>query len=53
MFKLCVLFDTTQDSCRNSNLRLMTKARGYKVVGQERDPEVTSHASGSAKNVKE
>jgi hypothetical protein len=37
----------------NPNLGLVTKARGYKVPGQEKDPGVTSHAPGSAKNVRE
>ncbi len=36
-------------NCRNPNLGLTTKARGYKVSGQEKDPGVTSHAPGSAK----
>jgi hypothetical protein len=39
--------------CRNPSLGLATKARGCKVVGQEKDPKVTSHAFGSAKNVRE
>jgi hypothetical protein len=39
--------------CYNPSLGLTTKARGYKVVGQEEDPEVTSLAPGSAKGVRE
>jgi hypothetical protein len=39
--------------CRNPSLGLATKARGYKVAGQEGDPEVTSHAPRSAKSVRE
>jgi hypothetical protein len=35
--------------CRNPNLGLATKARGYKVAGQEKDPGITSHASENAK----
>jgi hypothetical protein len=31
----------------------MTKARGCKVAGQEKDPGVTSHAPGNAKSVRE
>jgi hypothetical protein len=38
--------------CRNPSLGLATKAKGYKVAGQEGDPGVTSHAPGSAKSVK-
>ncbi len=38
---------------RNPSLRLVTKARGCKVEGQKGDPEVTSHAPGSAKSVRE
>ncbi len=33
-------------NCRNPSLGLATKARGCKVVGQEGDPGVTSHAPG-------
>jgi hypothetical protein len=40
-------------NCHNLNLGLATKARCGKVVGQEGDPGVTSHAPGSAKSVKE
>jgi hypothetical protein len=36
-------------NCRNLSLGLTTKARGCKVAGQEKDPEVTSHAPRSAK----
>jgi hypothetical protein len=39
--------------CRNSSLRLVTKAKGYKVADQEGDPGVTSHAPGSGKSVRE
>jgi hypothetical protein len=39
--------------CCNPKLGLTTKARGCKVAGQEGDPEVTSHAPGRAKSVKE
>jgi hypothetical protein len=39
--------------CCNPSLGFVTKARGCKVAGQEEDPGVTSHAPGSAKNVKE
>ncbi len=35
--------------CRNLSLGLVIKARGCKVAGQEKDPGVTSHALGSAK----
>ncbi len=34
-------------SCRNLSLRLMTKARACKGVGQEGSSQVTSHAPGS------
>jgi hypothetical protein len=34
---------------RNPNLGFATKVRGCKVTSQERDPRVTSHAPGSAK----
>jgi hypothetical protein len=39
--------------CCKPNLGLATKIRGCKVVGQERNPRVTSHAPRSAKSVKE
>jgi hypothetical protein len=39
--------------CLNPNLGLTTKARGCKVVGQEKDLGVTSHAPKSAKSVRE
>jgi hypothetical protein len=45
--------DEIQHLCRNPSLGLATKARGYKVAGQEGDPGVTSHAPGSAKSVRE
>ncbi len=35
--------------CRNLSLGLATKARGCKVANQEKDPGVTSHALGNAK----
>jgi hypothetical protein len=35
--------------CRNPSLGLATKARGCKVVGQEKSPGPMSHAPGSAK----
>ncbi len=43
----------TRLECRNPNLGLETKARGYKVASQEGDRGVTSHALGSAKCVRE
>jgi hypothetical protein len=45
---------TCQDGChcRNPNLGFATKARGCKVASQEGDLGVTSHAPGSAKNVR-
>jgi hypothetical protein len=36
--------------CRNLNFGLMTKARGYKVVGQEGSLGVMPHAPGSARD---
>ncbi len=39
--------------CRNPRLGLVTKAMGCKVLGQEGDPIVTSHAPESAKSVRE
>ncbi len=39
--------------CRNPSFGLVTKARDCKVVGQEGDPGVTSHAPESAKGVRE
>jgi hypothetical protein len=39
--------------CRNPSLGLTIKTRGCKVVGQEEDSKVTSHASGNAKSVRE
>ncbi len=39
--------------CCNPSFRLATKARGCKVMGQEGDSRVTSHAPKSAKNVRE
>jgi hypothetical protein len=38
-----------QNSCRNPRLRLTTKTRACKNVGQEGSPRVTFHAPGSAK----
>jgi hypothetical protein len=35
--------------CRNPSLRLATKVRAYKVVGQEGSPRVTPHAFGSVR----
>ncbi len=40
-------------SCHNPSLGLATKAKGWKVAGQEGDLGVTSHALGSAKSVRE
>jgi hypothetical protein len=40
------------NTCRNPNLGLVTKARGCKGAGQERDLRVTSHTPGSAKSVR-
>ncbi len=40
---------TFYHQCRNPSLGLMTKARGCKVAGQEKDPRVTSYAPRSAK----
>jgi hypothetical protein len=37
----------------NPSLGLMTEVRGCKVVSQEEDPGVTSHALGSAKSARE
>jgi hypothetical protein len=34
---------------RNPSLWFATKARAYKVVGQEGNPKVASHAPGSVK----
>jgi hypothetical protein len=42
-----------ETECYNPSLRFATKARGCKVVGQEGDPGVTSHAPGNAKSVRE
>jgi hypothetical protein len=39
--------------CRNPSFGLATKAKDCKVVGQERDPGVISHALGSEKSVRE
>jgi hypothetical protein len=38
--------------CHNPSLGLMTKARGYKVAGQEGGSRVTSHAPENAKSAK-
>jgi len=35
--------------CRNPSLGLTTKAKGYRVVGQEGSPRVMPHALGSAR----
>jgi hypothetical protein len=35
---------------RNLSLRLATKVRACKVVGQEGSPKVTPHAPGSVRN---
>ncbi len=40
-------------SCRNPSLGFMTKVRGCKVAGQEKDLGVISHAPESAKSVRE
>jgi hypothetical protein len=40
-------------SCRNPNLKLVAKATGCKVAGQEKDLGVTSHAHRSVKSVRE
>ncbi len=45
-FKIMMNF---QD-CRNPSLRLTTKARGCKVVGQEGSPGVMPHAPKSVRN---
>jgi hypothetical protein len=39
--------------CCNPSLGLATEAKGCKVVGQDKDPRVTSHALGNAKSVRE
>jgi hypothetical protein len=39
--------------CCNPSLGLATKARGCKVVSQEKDLGVISHVPGSAKSVRE
>ncbi len=39
--------------CRNSSLGLATKTRGCKAMGQMGDLEVTLHAPGNAKSVRE
>ncbi len=44
---------TRGEACRNLNLGLVTKTRGFKVAGQEKDLGVTSHAPKSAKSVRE
>ncbi len=36
-------------SCRNFSLRLVTKAKGCKVAGQEGNPRVMAHAPVSAR----
>jgi hypothetical protein len=49
----CLQLGLTFESCRNPSLGLATKARCDKVVDQEGDPRVTSHAPESAKSVRE
>jgi hypothetical protein len=39
----------TRGECYNPKLGLATKAKAYKVDGQEKDPKVKSHAPESAK----
>jgi len=39
----------TNSLCRNPSLGLATKAKGCKVVGQERSPGIMSHAPGNAR----
>jgi hypothetical protein len=39
--------------CHNLSFGLATKVRGWKVMGQEEDSGVTSHAPASAKSVRE
>ncbi len=36
--------------CHNPNLKLVTKARGYKVAGQKGSTGVMLHAPGSARH---
>jgi hypothetical protein len=45
--------DSFSCTCHNLSLGLATQARGYKVVGQEGDPGVTSCAFENVKNVRE
>ncbi len=44
-----LLMIVTYLSCRNPSLGLVTKASGYKVVGQEGSSKVMLHAPGSAR----
>ncbi len=46
---LSVMVDYVGHSCRNPSLGLATKVRGCKVMGQKKNPGVTSRAPGSAK----
>ncbi len=49
-----VYYEKNNDNCyHNPSLGLVTKARTYKGVPQERSPGVTSHASGVYENVRE
>jgi hypothetical protein len=47
------LDESWKQNCYNLGLGLATKARGCKVVSQEEDLGVTSHAPKSAKSVRE
>ncbi len=46
-----ILSQNSPMECHNRSLGLVTKLRGYKVAGQEKDLRVTSHAPRSAKRV--
>ncbi len=50
---LCHFYLATPIFCCNPNLGFTTKARGWKVAGQEENLGVTSHALGNAKSVRE
>ncbi len=52
-FDLYMLLAIDKSQCHNPNLGLATKAKGWKVTGQEGDLGVTSHAPRSAKSVRE
>jgi hypothetical protein len=52
-FFLGLLRKNNDNCCHNPSLGLVTKARTYKGVRQERSPGVTSHASGVYESVKE